>query len=133
MFVSIYGNIYRESPVGSEACDRIPGVGEVTPLRSVWLETAAPAVSLPALSSDRRAEVAIVGAGYAGLNAALRLAELGRQAVVLDACEPGFGASGRNGGQVIAGLKYDPDELLAMYGEERGHRLVAFVGDAPAN
>jgi sarcosine oxidase len=101
-------------------------------MRSVWLETAAPPVLLPALAGDKRADVAIVGAGYAGLNAALRLAELGRHAIVLDAYEPGFGASGRNGGQVIAGLKYDPDELLAMFGEERGRRLVAFVGEAPA-
>lgn len=104
----------------------------MTPQRSVWLETSAPPPPLPTLSNDTLADVAVVGAGYAGLNAALRLAELGRRAVVLDACEPGFGASGRNGGQVVAGLKYDPDELLAMFGEARGGKLIAFVGDAPA-
>ena len=53
-------------------------------------------------------EVLVVGAGYLGLSAALHLAEAGRDVVVLDAEAPGWGASGRNGGQVIPGLKYDP-------------------------
>ncbi|MFG3594618.1 NAD(P)/FAD-dependent oxidoreductase [Bradyrhizobium sp. RDI18] len=72
----------------------------------------------------------IVGAGYTGLNAALRLNELGQQAVVLESQDAGFGASGRNGGQVIPGLKYDPEELLRMFGEPRGARLVDFTGKA---
>jgi sarcosine oxidase len=74
--------------------------------------------------------VVVVGAGYTGLNAALRLAELGKRAVVLDAEAVGFGASGRNGGQVIPGLKYDPPELLEMYGERRGAAMIDFVGRA---
>src|SRR6185436_18776603 len=45
----------------------------------------------------------------------------------LEAKEPGFGGSGRNGGQVIPGLKFDPDELETMFGRERGSRLVDFV------
>src|SRR6185436_3568133 len=45
----------------------------------------------------------------------------------LEAKEPGFGGSGRNGGQVIPGLKFDPDELETMFGKERGPRLVDFV------
>jgi glycine/D-amino acid oxidase-like deaminating enzyme len=48
--------------------------------------------------------------------------------VVLDAHGPGWGASGRNGGQVIPGLKYDPDELEAVFGRERGERLWRFAG-----
>jgi glycine/D-amino acid oxidase-like deaminating enzyme len=50
--------------------------------------------------------------------------------LVLEAKEPGFGGSGRNGGQVIPGLKHDPDDLEAMFGRERGARLVAFAGRA---
>ena len=46
---------------------------------------------------------------------------------MLEAREPGFGGSGRNGGQVIPGLKFDPDELETMFGKERGPRLVDFV------
>ena len=48
--------------------------------------------------------------------------------MVLEAHEPGWGGSGRNGGQVIPGLKYDPDELEEKFGPERGTRLVDFVG-----
>src|SRR5262249_53164959 len=66
----------------------------------------------------------------AGLSTALALAERGIQTIVLEAREPGWGGSGRNGGQVIPGLKYDPDELEAMFGPERGPRLVDFAGGA---
>ena len=62
------------------------------------------------------ADVCIVGGGYCGLSTALHLAERGIKAVVLEAKEPGFGGSGRNGGQVIPGLKFDPDELETMFG-----------------
>ena len=105
----------------------------VTPQRSGWLRSAPDAPAFPPLAQDLAADTVIIGAGYAGLNAALRLAERGERAVVLEAHEPGFGASGRNGGQVIAGLKYDPAELADMFGEARGRALAAFAGDAPAN
>src|ERR1700754_2394064 len=104
-----------------------------TPQRAIWLKPATPPLPLPSLAADQDTDVVIVGAGYAGLNAALRLAELGRHAVVLDASEPGFGASRRNGGQVIAGLKHDPETLLEIFGETRGARLIGFAGEAPAN
>jgi glycine/D-amino acid oxidase-like deaminating enzyme len=70
----------------------------------------------------------VIGGGYAGLSTALHLAERGVKTIVLEAKEPGYGGSGRNGGQVIPGLKYDPDDLEAMFGPERGPRLVAFAG-----
>lgn len=86
---------------------------------SLWAATATAAVETPALAEDLRVDVAIVGAGYTGLVTALRLAEAGVSVCVLDAGEPGWGASGRNGGQVIPGLKYDPDQLLAKFGAAR--------------
>ena len=46
----------------------------------------------------------------------------------LEAREPGWGASGRNGGQVIPGIKYDPSEIVSKYGPEAGEALVSFVG-----
>ena len=95
---------------------------------SLWAATAPPAPSTPPLAESVAADVCIVGAGYCGLSTALHLAERGIKAVVLEAKEPGFGGSGRNGGQVIPGLKFDPDELEAMFGPERGPRLVDFVG-----
>ncbi len=98
---------------------------------SLWAATANPAPSTPPLANSRQADVAIVGAGYSGLAAALHLAEAGASVVVLEAGEPGWGASGRNGGQVIPGLKWDPDELVAMFGPEAGEHLVSIAGGAP--
>ena len=83
------------------------------------------------MGQSRKDDVAIVGAGYSGLAAALQLAESGVSVVVLEAGEPGWGASGRNGGQVIPGLKYDPDELVAMFGPKAGEHLVEVAGGAP--
>ncbi len=97
---------------------------------SLWAATARPGPAVPPLQGTARADVAVVGAGYTGLSAALHLAEAGTRVVVLDQGEPGWGASGRNGGQVIPGLKYDPDELEARFGPERGPVLVDFAGRA---
>lgn len=72
---------------------------------SLWAATAEPAPSCPPLRGDSRAEVAVVGGGFAGLSTALHLVEAGASVTLLEAAEPGWGASGRNGGQVIPGLK----------------------------
>jgi glycine/D-amino acid oxidase-like deaminating enzyme len=95
---------------------------------ALWSVTASPGPDCPPLDQSTSADVCVIGAGYAGLSTALHLAERGTQVVVLEAREPGFGGSGRNGGQVIPGLKYDPDEIEAAFGPEQGARLVAFAG-----
>ncbi len=96
-------------------------------MTSIWEATASVAApEAPPLAESVRADVAIVGAGYTGLAAALALAERGARAIVLEAQAPGFGASGRNGGQVIPGLKLDPDALDRRFGEA----TTAFVGEA---
>ncbi len=94
---------------------------------SLWEATAAPAPDTISLQGALRADIAIVGAGFTGLSAALHLAEAGRDVVVIDAQAPGWGASGRNGGQVIAGVKYDPDVLE----QKHGRAMVATVGSGP--
>ena len=76
---------------------------------SLWAATAPPAPPTPPLEGSVSADVCVVGAGYAGLSTALHLAERGIKTIVLEAHEPGWGGSGRNGGQVIPGIKYDPD------------------------
>ena len=95
---------------------------------SLWHATARPAPVYAPLDGDAVADVAIVGAGFAGSTAALELATAGVRVILLEAREPGWGGSGRNGGQVIPGLKYDPDEMEAKYGAEAGRALVAFAG-----
>ncbi|HSR79851.1 MAG TPA: FAD-binding oxidoreductase, partial [Hyphomicrobiaceae bacterium] len=96
--------------------------------KSLWAATATPPATYPPLRGEAKADCVIVGGGFTGLSTALHLAERGIAAVLVEANEPGWGASGRNGGQVIPGLKLDPFELRAKYGEERGRRLTTTVG-----
>ncbi len=100
--------------------------------RSLYAETARPAPETPPLDGDRSVSVAIVGGGYTGLSAALHLAEQAVETMLLEKHEPGWGASGRNGGQVDPGLKPDPDRIEADFGPDLGARMVALSGGAPA-
>lgn len=72
-------------------------------------------------------DVIIVGGGIMGLSTALHAARAGLSVQVLDADAIGQGASGLNGGQVIPGLKYDPEWLIEHFGKERGEALVEFA------
>ncbi len=94
----------------------------------LWANTAAPDVQSEALHGAVSADVVIIGAGFTGCAAALALAQRGVRVTVLEAKTVGWGASGRTGGQVIPGLKYDPDELEAMFGSELGSRMVTAAG-----
>jgi gamma-glutamylputrescine oxidase len=80
---------------------------------SWYAATAVNAPQRPALAGDCRADVCIVGAGYTGLSAALHLARAGLSVVVLEAHRAGWGASGRNGGQVGSGQRQDQDWIEA--------------------
>lgn len=103
-----------------------------TPMpQSLWAATAGPGPETPPLAGEAAADVVVVGGGFTGLSTALHAAERGANVILLEAEEPGFGASGRNGGQVIPGFKLDPDELVARFGSDRGERLIAFAGRAP--
>jgi sarcosine oxidase len=100
-------------------------------LASLWDITAPRPDPAPPLQGTLRAQCAIVGAGFTGLSAALHLAEAAHDVVVLDSERPGWGASGRNGGQVIPGLKDDPESLAQKFGETEGARLAEAVGRGP--
>ena len=97
---------------------------------SLWAATAPPGPRCPPLDADESADVVVIGAGYTGLSAALHLAEAGKSVRVLDAGEPGWGCSGRNGGQVNpGGTRVLPAEIIAALGRERGERMIR-MGDA---
>ena len=79
----------------------------------------------PASSLPDAVDVAIIGAGFTGLSAARTLAGRGVQAAVLEANTIGWGASSRNGGMVLTGMKLSPERLIAKYGGERTRRMFA--------
>jgi glycine/D-amino acid oxidase-like deaminating enzyme len=78
-------------------------------------------------------DVVIVGGGYTGLAAARRLAKSGASVLVVDREAIGWGASSRNGGQVLTGLKLDPATLVGKYGEARARQLFDAGNDAIAH
>ena len=98
---------------------------------SLYADTARPPVAAPPLDGDKKASVCVIGAGFTGLSAALHLAQQGTDVIVLERNEPGWGASGRNGGQVNPGLKWDPDTIERDFGPELGARMVEMSWNAP--
>lgn len=86
----------------------------------------------PQLRGEVKADVAIVGAGYTGLSAALHLAEKGLKVVVLEAGRIGCGASGRNGGQIHSGQRRDQDHLEAAVGLDDAKKLWMLAEEAKA-
>lgn len=82
------------------------------------------------LKGETQADVVVIGAGYTGLSAALHLAEAGRDVVLLEAHRVGFGASGRNGGQLGSGQRVDQSSLEKMLGRDHARHLWKLGEDA---
>ena len=90
-----------------------------------WLTTTTMPETDPAHPLPDGVNVAIIGAGFTGLSAARTLAKLGAKVAVLEAETIGWGASSRNGGMVLTGLKLGVNKLISMYGRERAQRMYA--------
>ena len=97
---------------------------------SLWAAASLPAGDYPPLTGARSCDVVIIGAGLTGLSAALHLRRVGVDVVVLEAAEPGWGASGRNNGQVIPTLsRLDPVDIIRQH-RAAGERFVALIRDS---
>jgi gamma-glutamylputrescine oxidase len=83
---------------------------------SYYAHSANPSPPRPPLQGDTEADVCIVGAGYTGLSAGIALAEAGLRVVVLEQSQVGWGASGRNGGQIVHSFSRDIDVIQSRYG-----------------
>lgn len=91
---------------------------------SWYAATAAPAPERPALTGDAEADICVLGGGYTGLSCALELAERGHKVVLVEGARIGWGASGRNGGQLVNGLNASLEKIGRLYGAET-QRFVA--------
>ena len=97
--------------------------------RPYWWDAYAPA-PLPEIPLPKQTAVAIVGAGYAGLTAALELAKHGVECLVLDAAEPGFGASTRNGGMVSGGVNVGKGMIRKAMSPDEARPFLVEAADA---
>jgi gamma-glutamylputrescine oxidase len=86
---------------------------------SYYAASANPVPSRPALQGDIETDICIIGAGYTGLSTALFLLENGFKVTVLEAARVGFGASGRNGGQIVNSYSRDIDVIERSVGGSR--------------
>lgn len=103
--------------------------GTVADHGSIWAAVTPSGIDCPPLSGTVSTDAVVIGAGFTGLSTALALRKAGVEVVVLEAAEPGWGASGRNNGQVIPTLsRPDPDDIEAKHGEA-GERFVALLRD----
>ncbi len=99
---------------------------------SYYAASAHRAPDLPALEGEVRADVVVVGAGYTGLSAALELAQRGYEVVVLEANRVGWGASGRNGGQICTGFSAGLSKIEGWVGLEDARKLFAIAEEGKA-
>lgn len=93
----------------------------------VWVTQAARTPHAAPIETGENVDLAIIGGGFMGLASAYHAARSGLGVHVIDSARIGEGASGLNGGQVIPGLKYDPEWLIEHFGDRRGEALIQFA------
>jgi glycine/D-amino acid oxidase-like deaminating enzyme len=93
--------------------------------QNYWLTTVEMPKTEPGRALPEAADVAVIGAGFTGFSAARTLAKKGAKVAVLEAESIGWGASSRNGGMVLTGMKLGVNKLISMYGRERTQKMYA--------
>ena len=109
--------------LSSKRSDGIPTKGPDGHAPTYYAATASDRQVRPRLDGDVVADVCIIGAGFTGVSAGLALAERGYAVVILEAERIGFGASGRNGGQIVNGYSRDLSVIEQRYGKARAAAL----------
>lgn len=120
---------------GPDAAGAECGSGQViaaAQASSWYVASARGLVEHPPLSGSQSADVCVVGAGYTGLSAALHLAERGYSVIVLEARRVGWGASGRNGGQIGTGQRCDEASLETRFGRDTALQLFQLAEESKA-
>ncbi len=108
--------------------EQVSARGDYPP--SWYAATRGPAPDAAPLEGDAEADVCVIGGGYAGLSAALHLARAGKNVVLLEADRLGWGASGRNGGQVHVGMRREQEWLEQHLGPDDARELWRMALDA---
>ncbi len=98
---------------------------------SLWQLSRRSEIEVNRLTGEDKADIVVIGGGYTGCSAALRLAEGGADVTLLEAEYSGFGGSGRNVGLTNAGLWLNPEDIDQAVGNEFGNRLNDYLGKAP--
>lgn len=96
-------------------------------VNSYYAATSHEQADYPALCEAISTDVCIIGGGFTGVNAGLELAQRGVKAVLLEAVRVGYGASGRNGGQIVNGYSRDLDVIVSRYGTKAGRAIGAMA------
>ena len=94
---------------------------------SYYAASANPSPERPALQGDHQIDICVVGAGYSGLSTALHLAEKGYKVAIIEGARVGWGASGRNGGQIVNGLNASLQTIKKRYGQDTANFVAGLV------
>lgn len=94
---------------------------------SYYAASANPSPERPALTGENHVDICVVGAGYSGLSTALHLAEKGYKVAIIEGARVGWGASGRNGGQVVNGLNASLQTIKGRYGQDTANFVAGLV------
>ena len=104
-----------------------PYAGDGQHTTSYYAASANPAPRRPALSGINEVDICIIGAGYSGLSTGLHLVEKGYKVAIVEGARVGWGASGRNGGQIVNGLNASLQTIRKRYGQDTATFVAGLV------